>query len=128
MSAVRCAVQSRTVLRSKTTYSDYGIPVDDDGGASWDGVARTKRQKVNIMRQDMTRSRLIQVWFAAVALIVVAGIALGAAVTIGTGAMLLGLCLVPPMIILMLWPGVQTPTIAQVLHDTRAGVDRNEER
>jgi len=69
------------------------------------------------MMKDMTRSRLIQVWFAAMALIVVASVALGATVTIGTGAMLLALCLVPPAIVLMLWPGVQTPTIAEVLHD-----------
>jgi len=69
------------------------------------------------MLKDMTRSRLIQVWFAAVTLVVVAGVALGAAVTIGTGAMLLALCLAPPAIILMLWPSVQAPTIAEVLHD-----------
>jgi hypothetical protein len=69
------------------------------------------------MLKDVTRSRLIQVWFAAVTLVVVAGVALGAAVTIGTGAMLLALCLAPPAIILMLWPGVQPPTIAEVLHD-----------
>jgi hypothetical protein len=69
------------------------------------------------MRKNITRSRLIQIWFAAMALVIVAGIALGAAVTIGTGAMLLALCLVPPAIILLLWPGVQTPTIAEVLHD-----------
>jgi len=69
------------------------------------------------MLKDMTRSRLIQVWFAAVTLVVVAGVALGAAVTIGTGAMLLALCLAPPAIILMLSPGVQAPTIAEVLHD-----------
>ena len=69
------------------------------------------------MMKDMTRSRLIQVWFAAMALIVVASVALGATVTIGTWAMLLALCLVPPAIVLMLWPGVQTPTIAEVLHD-----------
>jgi hypothetical protein len=69
------------------------------------------------MLKDVTRSRLIQVWFAAVTLVVVAGVALGAAVTIGTGAMLLALCLAPPAIILMLWPGVEPPTIAEVLHD-----------
>jgi hypothetical protein len=69
------------------------------------------------MRKNITRSRLIQIWFAAMALVIVAGVALGVAVTIGTGAMLLALCLVPPAIILLLWPGVQTPTIAEVLHD-----------
>ena len=74
--------------------------------------------KGDTMLNDMTRSRLIQVWFAAVALVVFAGIALGAAMTIGTGALLFGMCLVPPAIILMLWPRVQTLTIAEVLHGT----------
>jgi hypothetical protein len=72
------------------------------------------------MLKDMTRSRLIQIWFAAIALVVVAGVAFGAAVTVGTGAVLLALCLVPPLIVLMLWPGVQPPTVAEVLH----GADR----
>jgi hypothetical protein len=69
------------------------------------------------MLKHMTRARMIQVWFAAVALVVVALIALGAAMTIGTGALLLALCLVPPAMILMLWPGVERPTVAEVLHD-----------
>jgi hypothetical protein len=69
------------------------------------------------MLKHITRSRMIQVWFAAVALVVAAGIAAGAAMTMGTGAMLAALCLVPPAMILMLWPGVEPPTIAEVLHD-----------
>jgi hypothetical protein len=74
------------------------------------------------MLKDMTRSRLIQAWFAGVALVVVAGVAFGAAVTVGTGAMLLALSLVPPAIVLLLWPGVQPLTAAEVLHgrDRRA--------
>lgn len=71
------------------------------------------------MLKDMTRSRVIQVWFTAVALVVVAGIALGVSMTIGTGVMLLALCLVPPAIVLRLWPGVQPPTAADVLHDVK---------
>ena len=63
------------------------------------------------MLKDVTRSRLIQIWFAAVALVVVAGIALGVSVTGGTGAMLLALSLVPAFLILMLWPGRPAPTI-----------------
>ena len=47
------------------------------------------------MLKDITRSRLIQVWFAAVALVVVAGVAFGATMTVSTGAMLLALSLVP---------------------------------
>jgi hypothetical protein len=74
------------------------------------------------MLKDMTRAGLLQVWFAAVALGVVAGIALGANVTIGTGLMLLALCLAPPAIVLMLWPAVQPPTAAEVLR----GVERRD--
>ena len=70
------------------------------------------------MMKDMTRSRLIQAWFAAVALAVVASVVLGASVTIGTGALLLAVSLVPPVIVLMLWPGVQPPTVAEVLNGT----------
>jgi len=69
------------------------------------------------MLKDVTRSRLIQIWFAAVALVVVDGIALGVSVTGGTGAMLLALSLVPALLILMLWPGHPAPTIAEVLHN-----------
>lgn len=72
------------------------------------------------MLKHITRSRLIQVWFAAVALAVVAGLVFGAAVTFTTGALLLALCLVPPAVVLLLWPGVQPLTAAEVLH----GVDR----
>src|SRR5205085_4730658 len=73
------------------------------------------------MLKDMTRSRLIQIWFAAIAVIVVASIAFGASVTVGTAAMLSALCLVPPGIVLLLWHDVLPPTIAQLLHD----VDRD---
>jgi len=69
------------------------------------------------MLKDMTRSRLIQVWFAAVALTVVASIEFGARASVGTGTLLLALCLVPPAILLMLWPNAPPPTIAEVLHD-----------
>jgi hypothetical protein len=60
----------------------------------------------------------MQIWFAAVVLIVVAGIAFGASVTVGTGAVLLALCLVPGAIIWMLWPGAQSPTVGDVLRGT----------
>jgi len=69
------------------------------------------------MLKDMTPSKVIQIWFVAVALVVVAAVAIGASVTVGTGVMLLALCLVPPVIVVMLWPGVQPPTAAEVLHD-----------
>jgi len=74
------------------------------------------------MLKDMTRSRLIQVWFAAILLVVAAGIAFGMSVTVSTGAMLLALSLVPPTIVLLLWPGVQSRTAAEVLY----GSDRRD--
>ena len=69
------------------------------------------------MLNDMTRSKVIQVWFVAVALVVVAALAFGVSMTVGTGVMLLALCLVPPVLVVVLWPGVQPPTAAEVLHD-----------
>lgn len=68
------------------------------------------------MLKGMTRSRVIQVWFAAVTLIVVAGIALGVSVTLGTAALLLALSLVPPAIVLVLWPAPESATAADVLY------------
>jgi hypothetical protein len=67
------------------------------------------------MLKDMTRSRSIQVWFAAVALVVVAAAELGASVTVGTGAVLMTLCLVPPAAILMLWLCIESPTVAEAI-------------
>jgi len=62
---------------------------------------------------------VIQIWFAAVVLVAVAGVAFGAAVTIGTGILLLALCLVPPIIVVVMWPGVQQPTASDVIHGDR---------
>jgi hypothetical protein len=67
--------------------------------------------------EKMTRSRLIQVWFAGVALVSVAGTAFGASVTVRMGATLLLVSLVPLAIALFLWPGNATQTVAEVLHD-----------
>jgi hypothetical protein len=71
--------------------------------------------KGEAMMKNLTRSRVIQFWFAAVFLIVVSCVAFGAAMTIGTGAMLLVMSLVPPSVVLLLWPGAQPLTIGEVL-------------
>jgi len=70
------------------------------------------------MAIHMTRSRLIGTWYAAVALVVVAAFALGAAVRVSTGAMLLALAMVPPVLVIMLWPDVQPLTASEVIHGT----------
>ncbi len=74
------------------------------------------------MPQTMTRMKLIQIWFGAVLLVAVASVALGATVTLGTGALLVLLCLVPPAMVLKLWPGAEGPTAGDVLR----GSDRRQ--
>ncbi len=69
------------------------------------------------MVREMSRARLVQIWVAAVALVAVASIVLGARMTIATAAALLAVCLGPPAILLLLWPRAETATIAEVLHD-----------
>jgi hypothetical protein len=69
---------------------------------------------------EMTRAKVIQMWFATVTLAIAAGLAFGASASAGTIALLLTLCLAPPGIVYILWPGVRPQTIAEVLHDTEA--------
>ena len=73
------------------------------------------------MLKGMTRSKLLRIWFTAVLLAVVAIVALGVNVTVGTGAMLLAMCLVPPAIAWMLWPAAQPVTAGEVLRGDRRG-------
>jgi len=70
--------------------------------------------------RPITRSKAIQIWFAAVSLVVVAAIALGAAVTMGTAALLLTMGLIPPAVVWMLWPSDDAPTLAETIHDAKA--------
>lgn len=67
------------------------------------------------MPKDTTRSRLIRLWVVTVVLVVVGGIASGANVTVGSGVMMMAFGLVPPTILLILWPGAQPPTAANVI-------------
>jgi hypothetical protein len=70
------------------------------------------------MLSNMTRARVIQVWFAAVALVVVAAAAFGAEVNVATGGLLLTLSLIPPVIVSLLWPTPQTLTAGDVIRGT----------
>ena len=72
------------------------------------------------MLQKMTRTRAIHGWFAAVTFVALGSLAFGAAVTVGTGALLLVLSVAPAIIIVMLWPRPQ-PAMAM---DVRYGGDR----
>jgi hypothetical protein len=70
----------------------------------------------------MTRSRLIQAWFAAVLLVATAGVAFGVSVTISTAAMLFAMSLVPPAVVFLLWPVAPSTTAGDVLR----GIDRRD--
>jgi hypothetical protein len=73
------------------------------------------------MVREMSRVRLMQIWVAAVALVSVASMVLGARVTVATAAAMVAVCLVPPAIAALLWPGTDSATIAEVLHDVDQG-------
>lgn len=69
--------------------------------------------------ENMNRSKVIQVWFGAVALIIAAAVAFGVSMTVGTAVMLLALTLVPPGIVLLLWPRPQPLSVGEVLRGDR---------
>ena len=75
----------------------------------------------SVKTSTLTRARVIQGWFAGVTFIIVACIAFDVASTLAAIVTLLAVSLVPPIILLMLWPGVQAPTAHDVLHGARQG-------
>lgn len=75
----------------------------------------------SVKTSTLTRARVIQLWFAGVTLIIVACIAFDVASTLAAIVTLLVVSLVPPIILWMLWPGVQAPTAHDVLHGARQG-------
>ena len=70
------------------------------------------------MKYDITRAKVIQMWFGAVILVAAFWFAFGTALGVGTVALLVGLSVVPPAILLMLWPGAQPLTAADVIRGT----------
>jgi hypothetical protein len=78
-------------------------------------VQKRYADKGENMLSDMTRERVIHVWFAAIALIAVAAMASGAEMKIGTGGTLATLSLVPPLIVFLLWPRAESLTAGDAL-------------
>ena len=70
------------------------------------------------MLSNFARTRVIQAWLVAVALVVVAAVALGAEVNVGTAGVLLTLSLVPPLITFVLWPEAESVTAGGVIRGT----------
>jgi hypothetical protein len=71
---------------------------------------------MDMMWNAMTRSRAVQIWFAAVIVAIAGSFAMGASVNGSTALALLVLCFAPPAILLLMWPGVQPITASEVIH------------
>jgi hypothetical protein len=69
------------------------------------------------MLNNITRTSVIQVWLAAVALVVVAAVAFGE-MRVSTTTFLLTLRLVTPVIVFLLWPEAQSLPAADVIRGT----------
>ncbi len=70
------------------------------------------------MPMSMTRSKSIEIWFAAVAIVIVAAVMFGAAVTVGSGALFVALALAPPLLVLLMWPAGQPLAAARAIPGT----------
>ena len=73
------------------------------------------------MSNAPSRGTIIGVWFAVLAVVAGAGAVGSPSITLGTRALVLVACLVPPALMLMVWRGAPPPTVAELLHD----VDRH---
>ena len=68
------------------------------------------------MLKEISRTRLVGFWFAAVAGVIAWVAATGVNIAISTALLLLTMCLVPPAIMLLLWRGAPPPTVAELLY------------
>ena len=68
------------------------------------------------MLKEISRTRLVGVWFVAVAVIIAWVVAMGVNIAISTTALLLTMCLVPPAVMLLVWRGDPPPTVGEILY------------
>ena len=68
------------------------------------------------MLKNMSRARLAGMWVATVIVVAAASIVAGTAVTVNNGELWLVACLVPPAIMMLVWPNTQPPSVAELLH------------
>jgi hypothetical protein len=69
------------------------------------------------MFRNVTRQRLIQVWFAILAIATVAFLATGGQMVTTSSAIVAVLCLTPALMLRMLWPTTEAKTVAQVIYE-----------
>ena len=71
------------------------------------------------MLKEMSRTRLVGFWFAAVAVIIAWVVTAGVNVAVSTAALLLTMCLVAPAIMLLIWRGAPPPAIGELLYSVK---------
>ena len=67
------------------------------------------------MLNEISRKRVVGLWFAAVAAIIASLVAMGVTVSVSTTALVFTLSLLPPAVMFVLWRA-PSPTIAEILH------------
>ena len=68
------------------------------------------------------RSRLAGIWVFAVIVLAAFSVVLGLSITASTALLWLLACIVPPGVMLMIWPSTPPLTIAELLHSVDAPV------
>ncbi len=66
------------------------------------------------MLNNISRARLAGGWFAAVVVVLACSVVGGAAMTVSVGELWLIVCLVPPAVMLLTWPGAPAATVAEL--------------
>jgi hypothetical protein len=66
----------------------------------------------------ISRGWVAGAWLAGGVVIAAVGIAAGAPLTLGMLELVLTACLVPPAVMLLIWPSAPTQTVAELLHIT----------
>ena len=74
------------------------------------------------------RTRLAVLWVAAVIVIAACSVAYGIAFTANTAVVWLMAVLIPPAIMLLVWPGAPPVTIAELLHAVDGPVKEDTKR
>jgi hypothetical protein len=62
------------------------------------------------------RTRLVCLWIAAVIVLAACSVVFGLSVSAGSGGLWLMACVIPPAVMLLVWPSAPPVTIAQFLH------------
>lgn len=69
------------------------------------------------MLNNISRTRLVGAWFAAIVVLFACSVVLGGAeMTINAGQLWLVASLVPPAVMLLVWPGAPAASMAELLY------------